>query len=648
LVGAALLIAYLATLAPGVTFWDAGELVAAAYGLGIPHPPGTPLFVALGRVWIMLTGSALGVARAMNLLSALATAVAAGVTTWVVAREMGDRAGAQWGAVAAGLCVGLMTSAWANATETEVYALSTLHVALLFACASKAGEGNGARDDRWLLLCAYLIALAPAVHLSALVGVPAAIALAARTRDGRWQAPRAALLGGALLCAAGVGRVSWPLVAFGAVVVVAAALWSTDTRVVRARWLGVLPLVLLASSALFLMLVRARHDPAINQGNPSSLAALSDVVARRQYDVAAFLPRQAPLWIQLANVAQYVDWQGAMSWGTGVFTSPARVAATLVLLGLGAVGGRALRRDASRIGDALLLLTLCGTVGVAAYLNLKAGASLGWGVLPDAAPHEARERDYFFVLGFWGWGCLAGYGAFSLARARRWPPYVALAPALLLLVGNWRAVDRSREPQGTAPVVLARSLLESAPRNAVLFVSGDNDSYPLWYLQQVEGARRDVTPVTLPLLPASWYAEELARRSGLRRPTNMRVMGASWRHEETAGAIAEAARRAGRPVAASPGLTARERALLGSSWVLRGVVYVSDGAPNGEIGAVRIDTALARQWSRELPSAPRGTSFAPDDVTPTMLALLGCPRLASLPAGPSAARDSLEVTCNFR
>jgi hypothetical protein len=646
-----LLACYLATLAPGVTFWDAGEFIAAAHGFGIPHPPGTPLYVALGRGWTLALAPLLGVARAMNLLSASCTALAGGLTAWLVSREIGGRA-AVWGAVAGALCAGLMTTAWSNATETEVYAAALLHVVLMLVCAARAADGVPGRDGRWLLCTAYLIALAPALHLSALVGAPAAIALAARARDGRWCEDRVLLLGGVTVMAAAVGRMSLALFIIGATLAVGAAVRPHMRTPRRLRPLApvaaALALGAIATSALLIRLVRAGHDPAINQGNPASLAALADVVARRQYEVAGMLPRRAPPWLQLANLAQYADWQIALDWGRGIFTTPARVIATALYVVLAAVGLRAMRRDARRLADALALLLLCGTLGVMVYLNLKAGASLGWGVLPDDAPHEARERDYFFVLGFWAWGCFAGYGAFHITRLRRWAPQLALAAAVLPCVGNWRSADRSRAPDARAAQQVAAALLESAPPRAVLFAAGDNDSYPLWFVQQVEGTRRDVLVVTLPLLPADWYAAEISRRSGLRWLAEESVPGVRWLHEQRAALIARAARGAGRPVAATPALTSAERALLGADWTLRGVVYVSSAPSDGRAGVASIDSALARRWAVRSPSTPAGASSRPDDVTATMLTLLACPRLALPRAGSAAGRDSLEVKCNFR
>ncbi|MEO7455501.1 MAG: DUF2723 domain-containing protein, partial [Gemmatimonadaceae bacterium] len=551
-----LLVVYLVTLAPGVTFWDAGEFIAAAHVFGIPHPPGTPLFVALGRAWTLLFGSVLGVARAMNLLSAVSTAVAAAVLVAVAGRAPHARMGALAGA----LCAGLMLTAWSNATETEVYAISLLHVMLMLLCGARA-SGDGARAGRWVWCLAYLIALAPAMHLSALVGAPAAIALASRDLDLRWRIERAALLLGVLVMAAGVGRMSALVVAIGAMLCVASAWLTTDRAGVRAV-LPPLGFVALGASALLIMLVRARFDPAINQGNPATITAMMDVVARRQYDVAPLWPRRAPVWLQLATLTQYVDWQFAWTWGRGIFSTPLRGLVTFAFVCLGGVGWGALRRDDRRTSDALTLLLACGSVGVVAYLNLRAGASIGYGFVPADA-HEARERDYFFVLAFWAWGFFAGYGAVHALTARRWPHAFALLLPCVPLVANWTAADRARGDGATAPREVASALLASAPPNAVLFLAGDNDSYPLWYLQQVEGVRTDVTTVTFPLLPAEWYEAELARRTRLHWPSSGVVPGAKWQHEELAARIAESARVAGRPVAVSPSLPAAERALLG-------------------------------------------------------------------------------------
>jgi hypothetical protein len=407
-------------------------------------------------------------------------------------------------------------------------------------------------------------------------------------------------------------------------------------------------LVTLASSALLVMLVRARFDPAINQGDPSSLAALADVVARRQYAVAPLFPRSAPMWLQIANVFQYVDWQAAMSWGAGIMTSPLRVLATLFWLGLGWVGIGALRRDARPLALALAVLSLVGTFGVAAYLNLKAGASLGWGILPDDAPHEARERDYFFLLGFWAWGCLAGAGAVVLARRLRLPAAVAVLALVVPIAGNWRSADRSREPDATAARRFGLALLEASPPRAVLFLDGDNDSYPIWYLQQVEGIRRDVLPVTVPLLPAGWYPAEIARRSGLRwveRP----VTGARTLAEQRAGLIAAAAHAVSRPVATSPALRARERVLLGSDWVLRGPVYVARAGGRDARLTASIDSAAAARWLHGRTPWPRERrSRSGDDVARVMMSLLDCPRLALRANASGAQHDSLEVRCNLR
>ncbi|HKN58190.1 MAG TPA: hypothetical protein VJV97_05020, partial [Gemmatimonadaceae bacterium] len=111
------------------------------------------------------------------------------------------------------------------------------------------------------------------------------------------------------------------------------------------------------------------------------------------------------------------------------------------------------------------------------------------------------------------WGLWAGYGAIRLSRLLVTPVNLVtllmpFAPALL----NWTAVDRRTDPVETRARLDESEMLSKVPPSGVFLALGDNDTYPLWYLQQAEGTRRDVTVVTLPLLPAKWYRAELARR----------------------------------------------------------------------------------------------------------------------------------------
>src|SRR5581483_5435838 len=165
-----MLAVYVVTLAPSVTFWDSGEFIAAARSLGIPHPPGTPLFVIALNVWTRLL-SALPFAFAANLFSAACTAAAVGLTAWWLGR---DHRG-PWFAAAAATTAGCMSSVWQNATETEVYAAALTLAVMAIVAADAAGQKG---ERRWLVLAAYLLALTVPLHLSALVAAPVVIYLA--------------------------------------------------------------------------------------------------------------------------------------------------------------------------------------------------------------------------------------------------------------------------------------------------------------------------------------------------------------------------------------------------------------------------------------------------------------------------------------
>lgn len=468
---AVLFTVYCVTLARGMTYWDAGEFLAAIHSLGIPHPPGTPLFVLLAYVWSMIVSPIVGFTIAVNAFSALVTAAAFGLVANMFWRATDDGVAA----FAAALTAGLMSTVWLNATETEVYACALLGAFAILWCARRYAL---TLEARWIVLTLYACGLGWALHLTSLLVVPAALY---------------------------------------------AILAARDKPAARYLALGLL-LSVLGGSVILFMLIRAQHDPAINQGNPSTIAALIDVVQRRQYDVAPLWPRRAPLWLQFANVFEYADWQVALGLGPDPEPTLARTSATIIyaLLAIfGCLRHRAISRASWR---AWMVLFVTSSVGVVLYLNLRAGASFGEGVIPLGALHEARDRDYFFTWAFVCWGAWAGFGAVQLARrvagnrrSRRARSLViaAVVVASLPMLLNWSAIRDTRRDEQQRAEQSSKAILAAVPQNAVFLAMGDNDTYPLWYLQEVLRMRRDVVVVTVPLLPPTWYRAELRRRHQL-------------------------------------------------------------------------------------------------------------------------------------
>nr|MBA2458862.1 DUF2723 domain-containing protein [Gemmatimonadales bacterium] len=139
-VAALVLTGYVVTLAPTVTFWDAGEFIAAAYTLGIPHPPGTPLFVLIAHAWGLLLPIG-EFAYRTNLLSAVLSASAAGLFFLVVHESLrGWAAGLDeptgrllrvGGAAAAAILGAFTFTNWQNSNETEVYGVATFTIAAM-------------------------------------------------------------------------------------------------------------------------------------------------------------------------------------------------------------------------------------------------------------------------------------------------------------------------------------------------------------------------------------------------------------------------------------------------------------------------------------------------------------------------------------
>ncbi|UYZ64968.1 glycosyltransferase family 117 protein [Hymenobacter weizhouensis] len=177
---------YWATLEPTVSFWDCGEFTASAYRLLVPHPPGAPLYLLLGRLFSLLSfGNPAVVAVLVNMVSAVASAATVallfGIITHLAERTMvlpgqptrTTQAQVLGAGVVGSLAFAFSDSFWFNAVEAEVYALSTLGTALVVWLMLRwEQQADTPRADRWLVLIAYVIGLSIGVHLLNLLAIP--------------------------------------------------------------------------------------------------------------------------------------------------------------------------------------------------------------------------------------------------------------------------------------------------------------------------------------------------------------------------------------------------------------------------------------------------------------------------------------------
>ncbi len=531
---------YVWTLAPTVTFWDAGEFIASAKILGIPHPPGTPLFVLMAHVWagVMRLGE---FAWRTNLLAAVCSA---GAATWfflLVVRTLpaGDPIFRFGGAAAAAMLSAFVFTVWQNSNETEVYMVATFSIAAICWLAFLWREARGtSRAPHILLLCVYLGAVSLGNHLLTLLVGPALIGFmwhVQRTAplenpdDARAEWAQWAVVAGvwALLIGSGLG--STPLLAFGGVVFLAAAVYAMMAGAFGFA-AAVLAIGTMGASTYLFLYIRAGLHPFINEADPSTWESLKAVIRREQYPVRS--PFDNPLqvhgqgntgrtfellWWQVINYLQYFDWQ----WANGLAPTqpvfaPVRLPFTLAFASLGIYGGTVLRRYDRSVYWLLLLLFVTTGPALLGYMNFKPGASLLWDVYRDASMHEVRERDYFFTVSYEVWGLFAGIGLAGLYRlmreragdAARVAP-VVLAGAFLPFVLNFRAASRAHGPDARLPSDFAYDMLQSVEPYGILFTNGDNDTFPLWYIQETEGFRQDVTVVNLSLANTDWFVKQL-------------------------------------------------------------------------------------------------------------------------------------------
>jgi hypothetical protein len=532
------LVLYIVTLAPTTQFWDTSEYLAAAKVLGIPHPPGNPLFTMMAHVWGMIPWAA-GYAARINFFAAATSAVAAGCWFLIGERWLRDivplALPRRLAALAGALVAATAFTVWNQSVVNEkVYTLSLLSIALiLWLIVRWDDQPAGEAHDHHLLAIVYLLALTSTNHMMGVLVGPVVVVLLfppLMTQRAATEAGRLAEWGqwAAFTSVFGV-IVSTGLESFAplylALGIFAVALTFTFyTRNWRFA-LVALGVAAVGVSVYLFLPIRSAHFPPINEGEPIHWAALRDVLTRAQYGKPPITERQATFVAQLGMWAQYFGWQ----WAHDLRQS--FQAALAVIFGFLGVLGAVRHWNANRRhAIAMTMLMLTFTLLLIFYLDFKYGFS--WdptkatcGPVPtgDCIPREVRERDYFFICSFALWGIWVGMGLATIMEwlqdglklrepsdQRRWAmASPVLLIALVPLFGNRLTASRRGE---TLARDFAVDLLQSVEPYGVLVTAGDNDTFPLWYAQEVEHVRQDVTVVNLSLANTDWYLRQMQRR----------------------------------------------------------------------------------------------------------------------------------------
>lgn len=157
--------------------------------------------------------------------------------------------------------------------------------------------------------------------------------------------------------------------------------------------------------------------------------------------------------------------------------------------------------------DALVVITLFFCTGIAIILYI------------NQDPLQVRERDYAYVGSFYAFAIVIGLSVLALKEFiakyvnnklnLAMVTLICLIAPILMAINGWDDHNRSGK---TTAIEMAKNYLNSCEPNAILFTNADNDTYPLWYAQEVEGIRTDVRVVNLQFLSSESYIDQMKRK----------------------------------------------------------------------------------------------------------------------------------------
>jgi len=315
------------TLEPTASWWDCSERITASYKLEIPHPPGAPFFMLLGRLFTILAPSPDSAAMFMNAMSALAASFTVMLLFWVIthlARKIvlsdqednaitkGEIITILGSGLVGALALSFSTSFWFVAVEAEAYATSAFFTAFVFWAILKwENIADKKHSHRWLILIAYLMGLSIGVHLLNLLAIPAIVFV---YYFRKYPVTRKGIVYASITSVVLLGSFIWVIIPgvveiaskfellfvntfglpfnSGVLFFVAAlaglivwALYYTHKRkkpVLNTIILG-LTMVLIGYSSYAATIIRSSADPPMDQNSPDNVFSLISYLNREQY-----------------------------------------------------------------------------------------------------------------------------------------------------------------------------------------------------------------------------------------------------------------------------------------------------------------------------------------------------------------------------
>lgn len=635
------LIVYTLTLEPTASFWDSGEFIAASYKLQVPHPPGPPLFLLVGRMFSLLAlNNPEMIAYWVNMVSAVSSASAVMFLYWsivligkkiIASGEAGPSQKDALVLIGAGitgsLAFAFSDSFWFSAVEAEVYAMSMLFTAVAFwAILRWDAIGTESLSNRWLLFIAYIMGLSIGVHPMNLLTIPSlALIYYFKHYQFTWSGLTITLvssLAGILMVMFGfrVGVVSllsafeiffvnklglgFGVGAFIALLLIVVALASLVLFSQKKNLAGLntlslcLSFLIIGYSSFGILTIRSSKNPLIDMWNPENLPNFVSYLDMKQYGTRPLLfgnyydarlvdqQKGAPVYQKRDNSYVVEDYDYKLVYEASRTTLLPRIysqrdghpeeyrralglkegqkpdfADNIRFLLTHQLGHMYVRyfmwnfsgresdlQDANYVALAssvppsmegnharnnfLMLPLVLGLVGlffsyrkhiqsfsVVGMLFLITGVGLV--LYLNAPPAEPRERDYIYVASFFAFCIWIGLGALAFLRQSQQffedrKPALLMAwfatlmvPGIMIMQG-WDDHNRSGRYYSTD---MAKNHLVGCAENGILFTGGDNDTYPLWYAQDVEGVRTDMRVIVGSLFGSEWNIDMMKRKA---------------------------------------------------------------------------------------------------------------------------------------